>query len=72
MKTIAVIIIALSSLTLKAAAVSEAPEHSAKRVSTSTSNVVLKIAANELSKTKSSAAGECSVICALPPAGDGQ
>lgn len=72
MKTIAVIVIALSSLTLNAAAVSESPEHSAQRVSISTPNAVLKIAANELSKTKSSAAGECSVICALPPASDGQ
>ena len=72
MKTIAVILIALSSLTLKAAAVSESPEHSVQRVSISTPDAVLKIVANKLSKTKSSAAGECSVICALPPAGDGQ
>ncbi|MGC1955249.1 MAG: hypothetical protein WA970_22270 [Gammaproteobacteria bacterium] len=72
MKTIAIIIIALSSLTLKAAAVSVSPEHSAQRVSISTPAAVLKIAANELSKTKSSAAGECSVICALPSASDGQ
>ncbi len=72
MKTIAVILIVLFSLTLKAAAVSESPEHSARRVSISTSDAVLKIAATELSKTKSSAAGECSVICALPPASDSQ
>jgi hypothetical protein len=78
MKTIAVIVIALSSLTLKAAAVSEFSEYSAQRhsitpaVSIGTADAELRIAANELTKTESSAAGECSVICALPPVSDAQ
>lgn len=78
MKTIAVILIALSSLTLTAAAISQSSEHAAQRpglaqaVSGSTTGATLKLAANELSQTKSSAGGECSVICALPPASGGQ
>jgi hypothetical protein len=72
MKSIAVTVIALFSLILTAAAVSEFPEPSVQYASLSKPDRVLRMAATELSQTASSAPGECSVICALPPVGADQ